>query len=105
MRAKVVRERRTWEHASGGDPWHPLFSVRLACGCWLDGIGSRVWEPCMAHESEGHVSAVSVYDDGRSVARCLAGPCRWTVEVFTEAAAIAEAQGHWVETRRSQAQK
>jgi hypothetical protein len=100
-REEVLRERRTWEHAGSGEPWHPLFSIRLACGCWVDGIGSRIWEPCMAHEGEGHVSAVSVYVGGGATARCLVRDCRWRHEAWTEAAAVSEAQDHWVQTRRS----
>lgn len=102
----VRRERRTWRHGevkAALDP--PGYMVRQDCGCWWDTLGARIWEPCMAHEGEGHLSVISVYETGGAVARCLAGDCGWTVEVWTEYQAVAEAQQHWVETRRSEANK
>lgn len=103
-RPKVVSERRTWAHMDGTESWRPMFIRPLGCGCLWDEIAARVWEPCMAHESEGHVSAVSVYEDGSAVWRCLAGDCKAGEQAFTEAAAIEDAKQHWAQTRRSGAQ-
>jgi hypothetical protein len=87
---------RTWRH---GDGWHPLFVGQLTCGCWQDGIDLRIWEPCMAHEGEGHLSALSDADDGTTIARCLVLDCRWVTTRADGMDAVRAAQDHWASTR------
>ncbi|HEX8321571.1 hypothetical protein [Longimicrobium sp.] len=93
--------RRTWQHR-GGQDWRPLFITRLDCGCWIDSMATpvRMWEPCMAHEADGHLAAISD-DDGMTVARCLVRDCKWTVREFYESVAVRAAQDHWQDTRAS----
>lgn len=89
---------RTWERKPP-DAWRPLFTSRLACGCWTDDWTGQVREPCVAHESEGHVSVVSPDQDGVAVARCLVRECRWQESRATEGWAVEAAQRHWADTR------
>lgn len=87
---------RTWQHREP-EAWRPLFSVQDPCGCWTSWGG--MLEPCMAHESEGHVSVISPDQDGLAVARCLVGECAWMVSLTTEGWAVEAAQKHWSDTR------
>jgi hypothetical protein len=92
--------RRTWSHPGPG-AWRPLFVVRLACGCWVDTLlADRMWEPCMAHETEGHLSVLSTGQaDGVTVARCLVSVCPWQESWAQEIWAVDAAVRHWEETR------
>lgn len=87
--------RRTWTRQAPG-AWRPLGVHRLSCGCWWDGYGDRMWEPCMAHEGEGHLSVISE-SDGLAVVRCLV--CRFTETWAQQSRAAGRAQEHWSDTR------
>jgi hypothetical protein len=88
--------RRTWEHAR----WHPWGVGQLSCGCWWDVIAGRMWEPCMTHEGDGHLAAISTDQDGGVVvARCLVLTCGWQASLARENWAVQAAQEHWQETR------
>jgi hypothetical protein len=89
---------RTWDHPAPAAV--PPGVYRLGCGCWRDGYSDRMWEPCMAHEGEGHLAVISTDQDGGvSVARCLVHECRWRTEQGREAWAVAAAREHWEATR------
>lgn len=93
--------RRTWEHP-GPDAARPIGIYRQPCGCWWDGYGDRLWEPCMTHEGEGHLSVLSTGqgpDGSASVARCLVIECAWRTEQAREDWAASAAQEHWHDTR------
>lgn len=89
---------RTWTRAAPGD-WRPLGVYRRSCGCWWDSYGNRMWEPCHAHEAEGHLSVITTTDSGISVARCLVGECGWTESWARDTWAVDAARGHWAGTR------
>jgi hypothetical protein len=96
------RRQQTWPHPGPGG-WRPLgvFQAPGDCGCWIDGYrDGELWEPCMAHEGEGHLSAISPDQDGGvTVARCLVRTCGWRESWAQEGWAVAAAQKHWQETR------
>jgi hypothetical protein len=107
----VAEQLRTWRHRhdyhevweGGGHPrgWVPLGIRKLDCGCFVDDFSDGViWEPCMAHEGEGHMSAISD-QDGMHVARCLVVVCPWQETWMYETDAVGAAQKHWRETRDS----
>lgn len=101
--------RRTWSGAreiravwreSHTPDWIPFGYAVLACGCLVDTFyGDEMREPCMAHEGEGHVSALSEGEDGMHVARCLVLACPWGESHVWESDAISAAQAHWRKTR------
>ena len=88
---------RTWARR-GHNPWSPFGVVRQACGCRWDNLAGRMWEPCRAHEAEGHLSAVTERD-GLVRARCLVRDCDWGTDVASEWSAVLAAQDHWTDTR------
>jgi len=95
-----------WEmsnKAAGGDgTWLPLGFLRQDCGCVVDqfsGEEHQMWRPCVAHEGEGHLSALSGPEDGVYIARCLVLTCPWRDQRFWENDAITAAQQHWADTR------
>lgn len=101
--ATVARRgtRRTWTHP-GEQAWRPLFVVRQPCGCWTDELAEgRMWEPCMAHEADGHLSAISEDSGGMAVARCLVGVCDWQESWAQEDWAVRAAVRHWEDTRHT----
>lgn len=89
----------TWEHVHGKPrDWMPLYIRRLACGCYVDDLSDgAIWEPCMAHEGEGHLAVLSE-QDGLHVARCLVLICDWQTSLLWEVDAISAAQEHWRRT-------
>jgi hypothetical protein len=95
---------RTWDVfreavAQWPPGWMPIGLAREDCGCLTDRLsGSRMWRPCMAHESEGHVAVISEVD-GMHVARCLVLACPWSETRQWEHDAIGAAQEHWRQTR------
>jgi hypothetical protein len=115
-----VAEQHTWNRAdglldgwaeankaAGGDgTWLPLGFQTLACGCVVDTFTAQenqMWRPCVAHEGEGHLSALSGPEDGVYIARCLVLACPWRDQRFWENDAITAAQQHWMETRAQMA--
>jgi hypothetical protein len=83
------------------EDWQPLGIRKLGCGCFVDDFSDGViWEPCMAHEGDGHLAAVSE-QDGLHVARCLVVTCPWTETWLRESDAVGAAQQHWLMTRNS----
>lgn len=88
--------RRTFLHRR--DAGGPFGARQLECGCWVDLISGSMREPCMAHEGEGHLSAISEQDALWAV-RCLVGICPWGETWAREDWAVAAAQKHWDETR------
>lgn len=92
------RSRRTWAHP-GEKAWRPLGVQRRECGCWWDIFGDRMWEPCVVHEAEGHLSGISPGEDGLTVVRCLVGVCPWQESWAQEHWAAQAAVRHWEETR------
>ena len=89
-----------WEGAGQQpDSWLPLYIRKLDCGCLVDDLSdSEIWEPCMAHEADGHLAAISEQDSVH-VARCLVLTCGWREDWFKEADAVGAAQQHWLDTR------
>lgn len=84
------------DHTAG---WIPFGYQRLICGCLVDTfMGHEMRRPCMAHEGDGHVSAISE-QDGMHVARCLVLVCPWQGSWAWESDAVSAAQGHWRSTR------
>lgn len=54
----------------------------------------------MAHEGEGHVSAISAdQEGGLTVARCLIAVCDWAESWAQESWAVDAAVRHWQDTR------
>lgn len=99
MAAPRARRVSAWQHRQTAEP---PGVYRLACGCRWDGYADRMWEPCMTHQAEGHLSVLSEGqgpDGGAWVARCLVLECRWSTEQAREAWASAAAQQHWRDTR------
>lgn len=104
-----MAELRTWTHRhgyhlvwedDGGHPagWVPLGIRKLACGCFVDDYSDGViWEPCMAHEGDGHLACISE-QDGMHVARCIVLICPWREDHFHEVDAVNAAQTHWRKT-------
>lgn len=110
----MAAERRTWDlrhtyHETwigvGSPPsWLQPGMEQRACGCLTDLMdGGRIWEPCMAHEGDGHLSVISEQQDGMFVARCLVIRCPWVVHHFSEVTATGAAQQHWIETAAGKA--
>lgn len=102
MRQELVRlYARTWPHARAPQRlWTVLGVVDLECGCRWDTLSDRMWEPCMTHEAEGHLSALSEdAERGLVVARCLVGECDWGTSQVSEYAVVLAAQEHWSTTR------
>lgn len=104
----MTERERTWDarhrfaavwRASGlGPDQSGAGLARAACGCVQDLYsGGRTWEPCMAHETDGHLSVVSE-QDGVHVARCLVLRCDWRATQVTPEAAVEAAQAHWRQT-------
>jgi hypothetical protein len=109
---KAAVEGRTWSQArglheawdaTGGQGWLPFGLERDGCGCIRNRFnGGVIWEPCMAHESDGHLCAISEEKDpAMHVARCLVLACRFEDRRFHESDAITAAQQHWRETANS----
>jgi hypothetical protein len=94
----AARYARTWSRREPGD-WLPLGVVRLGCGCRWDTLAERIWEPCVTHEAEGHLSAISAGADGRTVLRCLVRDCSMRDVFLVELSAVLAAQDHWRDTR------
>lgn len=83
-----------WD-VSPGPGWIPFGLRRLGCGCVVDDFSNGMtWEPCMAHEGDGHLAAISD-QDGLHVARCLVLTCPWQQSWMHEGDAISAAQEHW----------
>lgn len=95
--ARALREH--WREAKQTPGWIPFGYALKACGCLVDTFSNGAMrEPCMAHESEGHLSALSEAD-GSHVARCLVLSCGWQETHMWAGEAISAAQRHWRETR------
>jgi hypothetical protein len=88
--------RRTWDRSGQQRPWDVY---RADCGCWHAVLGARIWEPCMAHQGEGHLCVLSAGDGGVWVARCLVSECAWRTSWAQEDWAVVAAQEHWQATR------
>jgi hypothetical protein len=83
--------------------WTRTLSVHaLACGCLVDTYNGQIWEPCMAHEADGHL-AVIIETDGMHVARCLVLRCGWQETHIREIDTVRAAQAHWRGTREQKA--
>lgn len=95
--ARARGGRRTWTRSAPGE--RPLGVYRRPCGCWWDGVGDRMWEPCVAHEADGHLSVISPDQDGVAVARCLVRDCAWQESWAVEEWAVQAAVRHWDATR------
>jgi hypothetical protein len=99
---------RTWSRAremvqvwaeSHQAGWIPFGYALLECGCLVDTFTrEEMRRPCVAHEGEGHLAAISE-QDGLHVARCLVMVCPWSESWVWENDAIGAAQKHWRETR------
>lgn len=101
----MTDEQRTWDlrHAYHST-WTAAMASPLAgmgqqgCGCLVDIINNgRIWEPCMAHEGQGHLAVISE-QDGMFVARCLVLICDWKITEMWETTATEAAQQHWRDT-------
>lgn len=93
---------RTWPPRRGPHDYRPLGVQSLECGCWVDSWNLRMWEPCPAHEPEGHVAVIGkgqVAAGSFFVARCLNPACTWVAREFYVAVAQSMAQDHWAQTR------
>lgn len=97
-----MRRPRTWDgrHRTRTDlgGWGLVGVWQAPCGCWTDTIGHEIWEPCPAHEGDGHLAEIGE-EDGLWVARCLVAGCRWQASLAGAVDAVTAAQQHWRDTR------
>jgi hypothetical protein len=89
---------KVWAEGDHTEGWIPFGYQRLMCGCLVDTFTrNEMRRPCMAHEGDGHIAAISE-QDGVHVARCLVAVCPWVESRAWENDAISAAQGHWRDT-------
>jgi hypothetical protein len=95
----MSQQQRTWDHRRGirMDLDGAGGLLALACGCRVDYMDGGTWEPCRAHEGQGHLSAISE-QDGAWIACCLVGRCGWRVTLAYEWLAQDAAVSHWNNT-------